>query len=113
MIWYRIRYPSNWRGKLRGWISDHELRERFQLSEDEENLMFVLSENMLAASPTGGLQDLLPPEKTWKPDRIDAAKDHVLAAVSARRHGDAREWERLTAMRPDEWINWLREVARN
>ncbi len=106
-FFYVIRYPSDWREKIRAWITDHERGEQFQLSEDEEVMMTALSKNMevAAGSPEGGdsfksifFDWLAGSEQVWTPDKIDEAKDHVLAAISDRRRGDETEWQRLVAM---------------
>ena len=103
---------SDWRQRVLPWITDHERGERFQLSEDEELMMQVLGDNFdtvadLTKVPFWKLN------KFWTPRRIDLAKDRVLAAISDRRHGDPKEWNRFKAMTPDEWTDWLRTITRH
>jgi hypothetical protein len=42
--WYALF--SDWREKIRAWVTDHERGERFQLTEDEELMMQALADNM-------------------------------------------------------------------
>ena len=112
--WYAVF--SDWRERWRAWITDHERGERFQLSEDEELMMTVLSENMDAVYDPRRVPFLirfLRVKEVWTPQRIDLAKDRVLTAISDRRHGNPEEWDRLKAMTPQEWIAWLGTIVEN
>ena len=106
---------TDWRETSRAWITDHERGEQFQLSEDEDEMMIVLTEYMdlAAGSPSfkSSLSDWLAGSEVWTPVKIDEAKDHVLAAISNRRHGDETGWQSFADMTADEWIAWLRELA--
>jgi hypothetical protein len=55
---------------MRGWITDHQMGERFQLSESEEAMMSVLAERMLEL------------DHVWSPEGVDISKDHVLTAIA-------------------------------
>lgn len=102
---------NDWEEKIRPWVTDHERGECFQLTEDEELMMKALSENMdaLADQQKVSFWKL---HAFWTKRRIDLAKDAVLAAISDRHHGSTKEWDRLKAMTPDEWIDWLGIVGR-
>ena len=49
----------------------------------------------------------------WTRDNTFAARDHVLEAISANRHGDSTQWDKLARMSSDEWIAWLRSLQGN
>jgi hypothetical protein len=87
MIWYMMY--SDWNTKMHAWITDHECGERYQLSDDEEVMMNVLSENMDAVADVAKVC-FWQLNKFWTPQRIVAARNHILSAISARRHGDAK-----------------------
>ena len=72
--------------------------------------MNVLAENMDAVADLRKVP-FWKLHKFWPPRSIDIAKDTVLAAISDRRHGNTKEWDRLKAMTPDEWIDWLATIA--
>ena len=75
-------------------------------------MMNVLGENMdtIAREAKIGWWRL---NRFWAVERIDLAKDRVLAAISDHRYGDSSEWNRFKAMEPDEWLNWLRDLTKN
>jgi hypothetical protein len=91
-------------------LTDHQLGERFQLTEDEDLMMDVLSESMEAVADLRKVS-FWRLHKFWTLRTIDIAKDRVLAAISDRRHGNTKEWDRLKTMTPDEWSDWLGTVA--
>jgi hypothetical protein len=93
---------SDWRQRVLPWITDHERGERFQLSEDEFQMMNVLCDTLLDVMP------VLSRNRFWKEQGVDIAKDQVLAAISDHHHGNAKEWDRFKAMTPEEWIDWVR-----
>ncbi len=76
-------------------------------------MMDVLLENMSAGYTPAKASLLVSFVKLpfWTPERIDLVRDRILAAISARRHGDSKEWDVLDAMEPEEWIDWLRSVG--
>ena len=104
MAWLSVF--SDWEQTILPWITDHERGERFQLSEDEDLIMSVLCHTLLDVMPVWSRN------KFWKnfgKSRASmVARDRVLAAISNRRHGDPKEWDRFKAMTPEEWIDWVR-----
>lgn len=75
-------------------------------------MMTVLLENMHARTDEAKVK-LRHLNQFWSPEKIDLARDHVLGAISKRRHGFPDEWDRLSAMEPEEWQSWLRGIAEN
>lgn len=110
VAWNMLRHGESWRERCRTWVTDHRRRERFALTDDEDLLLDVLSENMDAVAKDARIS-LLKLGRFWTPQKIDAAKDRVLAAISDNRHGDSIEWDWLKAMPPDQWKAWLREIV--
>ena len=75
-------------------------------------MMDVLSENIHAVTNLAGVP-LRKVSKFWTAERINFVRDSVLAAITDRRSGDTRAWDRLVAMEPSEWIDWLQSVTQN
>lgn len=99
----------DWRSRCRAWVTDHQRGERFQLSDADEAMMDVLLENMHAVADAARVP-LWRSNRFWTPTKIDIARDRVLTAISERRHGNLIEWQRLEAMRPEDWMEWLRNI---
>lgn len=111
MVWCSLRYRG-WRRErcLGWWVTDHQRGEEFVLSNDEKAMLDALSESMDAVIAEAKIP-WLRSNRFWTPQRIDAAKDRVLAAISDNRHGDSIEWDFLRAMMPDDWRNWVGRIA--
>jgi hypothetical protein len=96
-----IRYPRDWRNRLRIKLIDHETSEVFTLDDDEEGLIDRLAEVINAANSLD-----LRANKVL----IDYALDRVALSIKSRREGNCDEWDRFIRMTPEAWIAWYRSL---
>ena len=105
-LWAVVRYRSDWKAQCPIWVIDNDLREKFRLNDDEEALMETAAESMYLVARRDRVAHLRM-RSFWPDEKMLALREHILTAISDRRRGDPREWDRLSAMDTRQWIDWV------
>ncbi len=111
MLWLVMIHPGSWRERSCDEVIDHERGVTFQLTLEEDTLTMAVSERMQEMRTAAGISPLYASRYLTQP-RLLAVRDHVFAAISDKRHGDASQWRRLATMDPCELSDWIEEVWR-
>ncbi len=105
ILWLRMRCPNEWAEMVRPTITDTKTGYRFQVTEEEDAAMMLMSEITSEAS----LSEAFASRKILK-RALESACDDLLLAMYERRHGDETAWSRFAGMSRDDWRVWWADL---